>query len=208
MRAGVDSGGAGIDVGRASRAIPSRRASPPLTPMSLASRFSLRSATPDDVPVILACIRGLAEYEKLAHEVVATEDRLRETLFGARPAAEVILAFRDDEPAGFALFFHNYSTFLARPGVYLEDLFVFPRFRGQGLGRLLLSRLARIAVDRGCGRLEWAVLDWNVDAIRFYQSVGAQAMTEWTVNRVTGDALRALAEPADDTAAEPSRPPR
>lgn len=208
MRAGVDSEGARVDVGRASRAIPSRRASPPLTPMSLASRFSLRSATPDDVPVILACIRGLAEYEKLAHEVVATEDRLRETLFGPRPAAEVILAFRDDEAAGFALFFHNYSTFLARPGVYLEDLFVFPRFRGQGLGRLLLSRLARIAVDRGCGRLEWAVLDWNVDAIRFYQSVGAQAMTEWTVNRVTGDALRALAGSADESAAEPSRPPR
>lgn len=208
MRAGVDSEGARVDVGRASRAIPSRRASPPLTPMSLASRFSLRSATPDDVPVILACIRGLAEYEKLAHEVVATEDRLRETLFGPRPAAEVILAFRDAEAAGFALFFHNYSTFLARPGVYLEDLFVFPRFRGQGLGRLLLSRLARIAVDRGCGRLEWAVLDWNVDAIRFYQSVGAQAMTEWTVNRVTGDALRALAGSADESAAEPSRPPR
>ena len=176
--------------------------------MPLASRFSLRFATPDDVPVILSCIHGLAAYEKLAHEVVATEDQLRETLFGARPAAEVILAFDGDEPAGFALFFHNYSTFLARPGVYLEDLFVFPRFRGQGLGRLLLSRLARIAVERGCGRLEWAVLDWNVDAIRFYQSVGAQAMTEWTVNRVTGDALRALARPADDSAAGPSRPPR
>ena len=176
--------------------------------MPLASRFSLRFATPDDVPVILSCIHGLAAYEKLAHEVVATEDQLRETLFGARPAAEVILAFDGDEPAGFALFFHNYSTFLARPGVYLEDLFVFPRFRGQGLGRLLLSRLARIAVERGCGRLEWAVLDWNVDAIRFYQSVGAQAMTEWTVNRVTGDALRALARSADDSAAGPSRPPR
>ena len=176
--------------------------------MSSASRFSLRFATPDDVPVILSCIRGLAEYEKLVHEVVATEDRLRETLFGARPAAEVILAFGDDEPAGFALFFHNYSTFLARPGVYLEDLFVFPHFRGQGLGRLLLSRLARIAVDRGCGRLEWAVLDWNVDAIRFYQSVGAQAMTEWTVNRLTGDALRALAQSADERAAGPSRPPQ
>ena len=176
--------------------------------MPLASRFSLRFATPDDVPVILSCIHGLAAYEKLAHEVVATEDQLRETLFGARPAAEVILAFDGDEPAGFALFFHNYSTFLARPGVYLEDLFVFPRFRGQGLGRLLLARLARIAVERGCGRLEWAVLDWNVDAIRFYQSVGAQAMTEWTVNRVTGDALRALARSADDSAAGPSRPPR
>ena len=177
-------------------------------PMSLASRFLLRSATPDDVPVILDCIRGLAEYEKLTDEVVATEARLRETLFGTRPAAEVILAFHDDEAAGFALFFHNYSTFLARPGVYLEDLFVFPRFRGQGLGRLLLSRLARIAVDRGCGRLEWAVLDWNVDAIRFYQSVGAQGMTEWTVNRVAGSALHALAAPAGEGAAGPSRPSR
>lgn len=170
-------------------------------PMSLASPFVLRSATPDDVPVILACIRGLAEYEKLAHQVVATEPLLRETLFGARPAAEVILAFRDDEAAGFVLFFHNYSTFLARPGVYLEDLFVFPRFRGQGLGRLLLAKLARIAIDRGCGRLEWSVLDWNVDAIRFYESVGAQAMTEWTINRVSGDALQALAASADAGAA-------
>jgi GNAT superfamily N-acetyltransferase len=170
-------------------------ASPQLTPMSLASPFDLRSATPADVPVILACIRGLAEYEKLAHEVVATEELLHETLFGARQVAEVILAYAGDEPAGFALFFHNYSTFLARPGIYLEDLFVFPRFRGRGLGRLLLARLARIALDRRCGRLEWSVLDWNVDAIRFYESVGAKAMTEWTVNRVTGDALRALAGP-------------
>ena len=162
--------------------------------MSPASPFSLRSATPDDVPVILALIRGLAEYERLAHEVVATEELLRETLFGARPVAEVILAFSGDEAAGFALFFHNYSTFLARPGVYLEDLFVYPRFRGRGLGRLLLSRLARIAVDRGCGRLEWSVLDWNVDAIRFYRSMGAEPMSDWTVQRVTGDALNALAD--------------
>jgi GNAT superfamily N-acetyltransferase len=169
--------------------------------MSLASPFSLRAATPDDVPVILACIRGLAEYERLAHEVVATEELLRETLFGARPVAEVLLAFHDEEAAGFALFFHNYSTFLARPGVYLEDLFVFPRFRGRGLGRILLARLARLAVDRGCGRLEWSVLDWNVDAIRFYQSVGAQAMSDWTVNRVSGEALQALARSAADRSA-------
>lgn len=173
-------------------------------PMAPASPFTLRSATPDDVPVILTCIRGLAEYERLAHEVVATEALLRETLFGARPVAEVLLAFQDDEAAGFALFFHNYSTFLARPGVYLEDLFVFPRFRGRGLGRILLSRLARIAVDRGCGRLEWSVLDWNVDAIRFYQSVGAQAMSEWTVNRVSGDALRTLAMSSADSSADQS----
>ena len=170
-----------------------RGAPPPLKSMSLASPFVLRSATPDDVPVILECIRGLAEYEKLAHEVVATEARLHETLFGERPAAEVILASAGGNPAGFALFFHNYSTFLAQRGVYLEDLFVFPRYRGQGLGRVLLARLAQIALDRGCARLEWSVLDWNVDAIRFYQSVGARAMSEWTVNRVTGDALRALA---------------
>ncbi len=171
--------------------------------MSPASPFSLRFATPDDVPVILSCIRGLAEYERLAHEVVATEELLRETLFGARPAAEVILAFEGEEAAGFALFFHNYSTFLARAGVYLEDLFVFPRFRGRGLGRILLARLARIALDRGCGRLEWSVLDWNVDAIRFYRSVGAQAMSDWTVNRLTGGALRALATSTGDQVADP-----
>jgi GNAT superfamily N-acetyltransferase len=165
-------------------------------------QFVLRSATPSDVPIILTLIRGLAEYEKLAHEVVATEALLRESLFGERPAAEVILAFDGDDAAGFALFFHNYSTFLARRGVYLEDLFVFPRFRGRGLGRTLLARLAQITIERGGGRLEWAVLDWNVDAIRFYQSVGAQAMTDWTVNRVTGDALRLLAAP--DAAADKS----
>ena len=183
-----------------------RGAIPPLMPMSLASPFVLRFATPDDVPVILSCIRGLAEYEKLAHEVVATESLLHETLFGERPAAEVILAHYGDEPAGFALFFHNYSTFVARPGVYLEDLFVFPAYRGRGLGRLLLARLAAIALERGCGRLEWSVLDWNVDAIRFYQSVGAKAMTEWTVNRVAGDALRALAAPSPDANRSPRSP--
>jgi len=176
--------------------------------MSQPSPFTLRPATAGDVPVILACIRGLAEYEKLAHEVVATEELLRETLFGARPAAEVILAMHGDEAAGFALFFHNYSTFLARPGVYLEDLFVFPRFRGQGLGRRLLAELARITIARAGGRLEWSVLDWNADAIRFYQSVGAQAMSDWTVNRVTGDALRALAASGGGHENSASRPRR
>ena len=176
--------------------------------MSKASPFALRFATPDDVPVILACIRGLAEYERLAHEVVASEELLRETLFGARPAAEVILAFDGDDAAGFALFFHNYSTFLARRGIYLEDLFVFPSFRGRGLGRTLLARLARIAVDRGCGRLEWSVLDWNVDAIRFYQSVGAQAMSDWTINRVSGAALQALASSSAGSAPGQSSPVR
>lgn len=158
--------------------------------------FVLRPAREDDVPVILACIRGLAEYERLAHEVVASEEQLRATLFGPRPAAEVVLAFEGDTPAGFALFFHNYSTFLARPGLYLEDLFVFPRFRGRGLGRTLLSHLARLAVERGCGRFEWAVLDWNGDAIRFYESVGAVAMSDWTVYRVAGDSLGTLAAQA------------
>ena len=169
--------------------------------MSLASPFVLRAATPDDVPVILSCIRGLADYEKLEQQVVASEALLRETLFGARPAAEVILAFHQDEAAGFALFFHSYSTFLARPGIYLEDLFVLPAYRGRGVGKLLLARLARLALDRRCGRIEWSVLDWNVDAIHFYQSIGARAMTEWTTHRVTGDALAALAAAHGDAGA-------
>ena len=167
---------------------------PLLMPAPRAPReFVLRSAREDDVPVILDCIRGLAEYERLAGEVVASESLLRETLFGPRPAAEVVLALSGETRAGFALFFHNYSTFLARPGLYLEDLFVFPEFRGHGLGKLLLAHLAQIALDRGCGRFEWSVLDWNVDAIRFYESVGARPMSDWTVYRVAGDALRSLA---------------
>ena len=157
------------------------------------SGVTIRPATREDVPVILELIRGLAEYEKLAHECVATEARLAETLFGARPQAEVIIAMADGVPAGFALFFHNYSTFLARQGIYLEDLFVKPAFRGRGIGKRLLAHLAKLAVDRGCGRLEWSVLDWNQDAIRFYESLGAKAMDEWTVFRVTGDALTKLA---------------
>ena len=154
---------------------------------------TLRSATRTDVPVILELIRGLAEYEKLADDCVATEERLTETLFGARPQAEVIIALADGTPAGFALYFHNYSTFLARQGIYLEDLFVKPAFRGRGIGKRLLAHLAGIAVERGCGRLEWSVLDWNSDAIRFYESLGAKAMDEWTVYRVTGPALAQLA---------------
>ena len=154
--------------------------------------ITLRAATPDDVPVILRCIRGLVEYERLAHECVATEALLRESLFGESPAAQVVLAMIGDEPAGFALWFRNYSTFLARPGIYLEDLFVFPAFRGHGIGRRLLEHLAQLAVSRGYGRLEWAVLDWNVDAIRFYESLGAVPMSDWTTYRVTGSALAAL----------------
>lgn len=155
--------------------------------------FTLRAATPADTPVILACIRGLAEYERLADEAVGTEAQIRETLFGSKPNAEVILAFEGQEPAGFALFFHNYSTFLTRPGLYLEDLFVYPRFRGRGLGKLLLTRLAQIAVERECGRFEWAVLDWNEDAIRFYESMGATQMRDWRIYRLTGPALERLA---------------
>jgi GNAT superfamily N-acetyltransferase len=153
----------------------------------------IRIATADDVPVILELIRGLAAYEKLAHEVVATEDDLRRTLFGPRAVAEVLIAELDGAPAGFALFFHNYSTFLARPGIYLEDLFVRPEVRGKGLGRALMIALAKLAVERGCGRFEWAVLDWNADAIRFYRSLGAVGLEAWTVQRVAGDALVKLA---------------
>jgi GNAT superfamily N-acetyltransferase len=154
--------------------------------------YTLRTATPSDVPAILACIRGLAEYERLAHQCIATEPLLHETLFGADRVAEVVLATRGGETAGFALWFRSYSTFLARPGIYLEDLFVFPAHRGRGLGRRLLAHLARTAKERGYGRLEWAVLDWNVDAIRFYESLGAVPMSDWTTYRLAGDALAAL----------------
>ncbi|MCX6597816.1 MAG: GNAT family N-acetyltransferase [Acidobacteria bacterium] len=155
--------------------------------------LSLRLAQPADVSLILHFIRGLAEYERLADSVVANEALLTETLFGARPYAEVIIAEWDGAPAGFALFFHNYSTFLARPGIYLEDLFVDPAHRGRGIGKALLVRLAHLAVERNCGRLEWSVLDWNEPAIGFYRSLGAIAMDEWTINRVTGEALAKLA---------------
>ena len=155
--------------------------------------LTLRLATVDDAGLILEFIQGLAEYEKLAHEVVADEKRLKESLFGNHPSAEVVVADWGAEPAGFALFFHNYSTFLARPGLYLEDLFVKPEHRGRGIGKALLARLAAIAVERGCGRFEWSVLDWNESAIRFYENLGARAMNGWTIFRVTGDALSNLA---------------
>jgi len=152
----------------------------------------IRPATVDDVPVILAFIRELAEYERLSHDVVADEAQLRATLFGARPAAEVLVA-EDPELVGFALFFTSYSTFLGKPGLYLEDLFVRPEFRGKGLGLALMKRLAQIAVERGCGRFEWSVLDWNEPAIGFYKSLGARLMDGWSIVRVTGDALTNLA---------------
>lgn len=154
----------------------------------------LRPATRTDVPEILRLIRALAEYEKLAHEVVATEAALAGTLFGDKPAAEVLLAEEGGRAIGFALFFQNYSTFLARPGIYLEDLFVEPASRGHGVGKSLLKAVAKLAVERRCGRFEWAVLDWNEPAIGFYRSLGAQPMADWTVMRVTGEALNRLAQ--------------
>ena len=153
---------------------------------------SLRSAVRADVPAILRLIRALAEYEKLARDVVATEAALAETLFGPKPAAEVLIAEEGGRAVGFALFFQNYSTFLARPGIYLEDLFVEPASRGHGVGKALLKAVARLAVERKCGRFEWAVLDWNEPAIGFYKSLGAQPMADWTVMRVTGEALERL----------------
>ncbi|NKB69429.1 MAG: GNAT family N-acetyltransferase [Candidatus Latescibacteria bacterium] len=157
------------------------------------NEFRLRPATADDVPLILDFIRQLAAYERLSHEVVATQADLQRTLFGPRPAAEVVIGFIDDEAAGFALFFHNYSTFLGQQGIYLEDLFVAPTHRGKGLGKALLVHLAGLAVERNCGRLEWSVLDWNEPALEFYRSLEAVAMDEWTVHRVTGQTLEKLA---------------
>lgn len=157
----------------------------------------IRPATPADLPLILEFIRGLATYEKLLHEVEATEAKLGATLFGPRPAAECVLAFTDaGVPAGFAIFFTNYSTFLAKPGLYLEDFFVHPEFRGQGIGKALLLHLARLANERGYGRMEWSVLDWNQPAIDFYESLGAERKTEWTICRLSGAALTRYATPA------------
>lgn len=146
-----------------------------------------------DTPVILDLIQALAEYEKLRHTVTATSERLRQTLFGTKPAAEVILAYWNEECAGFAVFFATYSTFLAQAGLYLEDLYVKPHFRGKGIGSELLSYVARVAAERGCGRLEWGALDWNESAIKFYRKLGAVALDEWTKYRLTGEALQCLA---------------
>lgn len=155
--------------------------------------IDIRKAEVNDVPLILEFIQGLAEYERLRHSCIATEEKLRDTLFSANPAAEVIIARAEGEPLGFALFFHNYSTFLAQRGIYLEDLFVKPGARGKGVGFALLSELARIAIARDCGRLEWAVLDWNELAIDFYRRIGAVPMDEWTTFRLTSDSLVQLA---------------
>lgn len=156
------------------------------------NNFEIKFATHKDIPLILSFIKELAEYEKLSHEVVATEEILSETLFGEKNHAEVIIGYLDNQPVSFALFFHNFSTFLGRPGIYLEDLFVKPIARGQGIGQRMLSYLATIAKQRQCGRLEWWVLDWNESAIGFYKRLGAQAMDEWTVFRLAGRALEAM----------------
>lgn len=156
--------------------------------------FSLRLAEIQDVPLILDFIRKLAEYEHLAHEVVASEEDLEKYLFGPQKVAEVILAYEGGKPVGFALFFHNFSTFLGKPGIYLEDLFVSEQFRGKGYGKALLIYLAKLAMERECGRLEWAVLDWNEPSIEFYKALGARMLNEWIVNRVSGESLLKLAE--------------
>jgi GNAT superfamily N-acetyltransferase len=154
----------------------------------------IRPATPADTPAIVALIRGLADYEHLSHLVRLDEDRLRTHLFGPRPFADVLLAEEVNEVAGYALFFHNYSTFLGQPGIYLEDLFVRPEYRGRGHGKALLIAVARLAVERGCGRLEWAVLDWNEPALRFYRSLGALPLNDWTLYQLSGEALQNIAQ--------------
>lgn len=158
--------------------------------------LSIRPAICADIPLIAQFIRDLADYERLAHEVRFDEAVLADRLFGARPYAEVLIGEIDGAPQGFALFFHNFSTFEGKPGIYLEDLFVRPEARGSGLGKALLKRLAAMAVERDCARLEWSVLDWNEPSIQFYKSLGAKAMDEWTIYRVDGDALGELAEGA------------
>lgn len=160
----------------------------------MAADVRIQPATSADVPVLLRLIKALAEYEKLSDAVVATEESLRESLFGNAPQAEAVIAYAGTQPAGVAIWFHNYSTFLARRGLYLEDLFVLPEFRGQGIGKQLFVHLAQIAVERGCGRMEWSVLDWNQPAIGFYRSLGATPMDEWTVFRLAGESLKRLAD--------------
>jgi GNAT superfamily N-acetyltransferase len=174
--------------------------------MKMRDEFQIRPAGVEDVPIILELIRDLATYERAPHEVTATEEQLVDVLFGKRPAAEVLLAFEGKSPVGFAVYFQNFSTWLGRPGLYLEDLFVKPEKRGKGYGRGLLVSLAKIALERKCGRMEWAVLDWNEPAIKFYHSLGAKPMDEWTVFRLTRDGIARLANAAD-TAATTEDPP-
>jgi GNAT superfamily N-acetyltransferase len=166
---------------------------PEMSQSERSTAFAIRQARHEDVPAILAMIRGLAEYERLTHLCVATEADIFESLFGQKPIVEVVLAWEGSDSVGFAFFFHNFSTFLGRPGLYLEDLFVQPASRGRGYGRALLIHLARLAVERRCGRFEWSVLDWNAPAIGFYQSLGAIVLPDWRITRVTGPALAKLA---------------
>jgi GNAT superfamily N-acetyltransferase len=170
--------------------------------MNMQTDFKIRAACVADVPIILELIRDLATYERAPNEVTATEEQLVDVLFGEKPAAEVSLAFENQTPIGFAVFFHNFSTWLGQPGLYLEDLFVKPEKRGKGYGRALLVDLAKIAYERGCGRMEWAVLDWNNPAIKFYRALGAKPMDEWTVFRLTRDGIAELAK-SDSIAKEP-----
>jgi len=170
--------------------------------MNIQTNFEIRPARVEDVPVILGLIRELATYERAPNEVTATEEQLVDVLFGEKPAAEVLLAFENDTAAGFAVFFYNFSTWLGRPGLYLEDLFVKPEKRGKGYGRALLVDLAKIAYERGCGRMEWAVLDWNEPAIKFYRALGAKPMDEWTVFRLTRDGIAKLAQSESTSAKE------
>ncbi|MEO6390526.1 MAG: GNAT family N-acetyltransferase [Pyrinomonadaceae bacterium] len=157
------------------------------------SNTVIRNATPADIPLVMELIRALAEYEKLSDRVTATPDLIEQALFGPRPMAECLIAESDNCAAGFALFFHNFSTFIGKPGIYLEDLFVKPEFRGCGLGKALLARLAQIALERDCGRMEWAVVDWNEPSIKFYRALGAESLDDWEIFRLKGQALVALA---------------
>jgi GNAT superfamily N-acetyltransferase len=165
-----------------------------MTPGTTPSALTIRPATPTDVPTLVALIQALAEFEKLSHEVTGSAEDLHRSLFGDRPYAEALLAWIDDTPVGMALFFHNFSTFLMQPGLYLEDLFVRPEYRGQGIGRALLVQVGQLALERGCGRFEWNVLDWNTPAIEFYQRMGAELKPEWRLCRVTGASLQAFAQ--------------
>jgi len=159
----------------------------------MSAAVTIRDAKPGDISLIDGFVRALADYEKLLHEVKATPELLREALFGKTPKAHALICEVDNKPAGFCIWFYNFSTFLGRPGIYIEDVFVDPAYRGHGIGGAVFKHLAKRAVDEGCGRLEWSVLDWNEPAIKFYRSIGAVHMSEWQVQRVTGDALTALA---------------
>jgi GNAT superfamily N-acetyltransferase len=158
------------------------------------SELKIQSATITDVPLILEFIKALAKYEKLSHEVTATEELLKETLFGKQKVAEVIIGYYEETPVGFALFFHNFSTFVGKPGIYLEDLFVKQEYRGKGFGKALLKHVAKIAKEKNCGRFEWSVLDWNEPSIKFYKSLGAKPLHDWTIFRVSGESLTELAK--------------